>query len=614
MGGEIMSLDEFSDDQKQYLQGFVSGAELGRAARGLATFAATLGVVAETNGMALGNGKPGPTEALPTGPEAVQIQAQNRTIAEGKKLCSQEEYKRKRNPLDMWDDVVKHATEDRFPKGEDVFGFKYHGLFYVAPAQDSFMCRMRMPGGILTSHQFRGIARIAEDWGGGYVDATTRANLQIREIKAAHGPDVLTSLQDLGILIRGSGADNIRNVTGSPTAGIDPHELIDTRPYARAMHYQILHHREMYGLPRKFNIAFDGGGAVSALEDTNDVGFTAVRVGENKAVPAGVYFRLQLGGISGHKDFARDEGVLLTPDQCVPVATAVVRVFIENGDRTDRKKARLKYVLDRWGHEKYVEETEKHLPFKLTRFPMADCEARPPVDKHGHLGVHPQSQPGLFYIGILLPVGRMLADQVRGLADLADRFGSGTIRMTVWQNLLISDIKAEDIPEVQRALEDLDLHWKASSVRGGLVACTGNAGCKFAASNTKRHAMAVADHLDGRLELDQPINIHLTGCPNSCAQHYLGDIGMMGTAVAVGEDMVEGYHVYIGGGYGEDREIGREILRSVVAEDLPFVVERMLLAYLEHRESADEAFNDFVRRHPTDVLKTWFESVPSTPS
>ena len=597
-----MSLDDFSDDQKQYLQGFVSGAELARAARGLATFANTLGIA--------NSAAPAPVaKATPTDPDASGLLAQERTIAEGKKLCAQEEYKRKRNPLDMWDDVAQHATEGRFPKGDDVLGFKFHGLFYVAPAQDSFMCRMRLPGGLATAHQFRGIAQIAEDWAGGYADATTRANLQLREIPADRGLDVITSLQELGIIPRGSGADNIRNVTGSPTAGIDPTELIDTRPLTRAMHYHILHHREMYGLPRKFNIAFDGGGSVSALEDTNDVGFTAVRVAEGKSVPAGVYFRLQLGGISGHQDFARDEGVLLTPDQCIPVASAVVKVFVDQGDRTDRKKARLKYVLDRWGHAKYVEEVEKLLPAPLARFPLLDCELRPEVDKHGHLGVHPQKQPGLFYVGVLLPVGRILADQMRGLADLADRFGSGTIRMTVWQNLLISDIKGEDIPAVQRGLEGLGLHWKASSARGGLIACTGSAGCKFAASNTKRHALAVADHLDARVELDRPINIHVTGCPHSCAQHYLGDIGMMGTSVEVGDDIVEGYHVYLGGGYGDDQAIGREVHRSVVADDLPKVVERMIRSYLERRDSPDESFNAFVRKHPTDVLKTWFDQV-----
>jgi ferredoxin-nitrite reductase len=608
-----MSQEEFTEDQKLYLQGFVSGAELGRAAKGLATFAATLGLAAETNGLTT-VAAAGPDEPLTSGPDAVSILARGRALAEGKQLCPQEEYKRRRNPLDIWDDLARHASEGRFPKGDDIFGFKYHGLFYVGPAQDSFMCRLRLPGGIATSHQFREIARIADDWGGGYTDATTRANLQIREIPPAHAADVLMSLQDVGIVARGAGADNIRNITGSPTAGIDPHELIDTRPYARAMHHHIINNRDMYGLPRKFNVAFDGGGRVSALEDANDLGFSAIRVGEGKGVPAGAYFRLQLGGISGHQDFARDEGVLLTPDQCIPVATAVVRVFNEHGDRTDRKKARLKYLLDRWGHEKYVEETEKHLPFSLIRFPLAECEPRPPVDKHGHLGVHPQKQAGLYYIGVLLPVGRLRADQMRGLADLADRFGSGTIRMTVWQNLLISDVKGEDIPDAKRMIEDIGLHWRASNIRGGLVACTGNAGCKFAASDTKRHATAIADHLDSRLELDRPINIHLTGCPNSCAQHYLGDIGLLGAAVEVGDDMVEGYHIFIGGGYGDDRRIGREILRSVAAEDVPSTIEWMLRAYLEHRRSADESFNDFVRRHPTDVLKAWFEQSPLTPA
>ncbi len=175
-----MISEVFNDDQKQYLEGFVSGAELTRAASGLPTFAATLRF-AETSGTY--NGKP-TAEAVPTGPDSVHLIAQNRFVAEGKKLCPQEEAKRKRHPLDMWDDLTKHAAENRFPKGDDVLAFKYHGLFYVAPAQNSYMCRLRMPGGILTSHQFRGIAKIAEQWGGGFADATTRANLQIRDIQA----------------------------------------------------------------------------------------------------------------------------------------------------------------------------------------------------------------------------------------------------------------------------------------------------------------------------------------------------------------------------------------------------------------------------------------------
>ena len=512
----------------------------------------------------------------------------------------------------MWDDLVQHAADDRFPSGTDVLAFKYHGLFFVGPAQDAYMCRLRLPGGIMTAHQLRGVAQIAEEWGGGYADITTRANLQIREIPARHGPDVLLGLQDLGIIARGSGADNIRNVTGSATAGIDPDELIDTRPLTKAMHYHIIQHRDMYGLPRKFNIAFDGGGTISALEDTNDVGFTAVKVGSGKAIPEGVYFRLMLGGISGHKDFALDEGILLKPEECVPVAAAVVRVFNEHGDRTDRKKARLKYILDAWGHPKFVAEVQKQLPFTMAQLPLAECEPRPQVQKHGHLGVHPQKQAGRFYVGILAPVGRLLAAQMGGLADLAERYGSGTIRLTVWQNLLLPDVAEADLPALKAGIEALGLHWEASNVRGGLVACTGNAGCKFAASNTKRHALAIADHLDEVLQLDQPINIHLTGCPNSCAQHYLGDIGLLGTGVSVGDgddaDVVEGYHLYVGGGYGEERDIARELYQSIPATEVPFVVERMLKNFQDARTSVDETFNDFVRGRGIEELKALFEN------
>jgi ferredoxin-nitrite reductase len=601
----MASAEEFKEEQKLYLEGFLSGSDLARGIQGQPTFAATLGLSAmPANGAT--QGAPAPATPTYTGPDAIHLLAQDRTIADSKKLTPQEEAKRRRHPLDMWDDVVQHSQEGRFPKGNDVLSFKYHGLFYVAPVQDAYMCRLRMPGGVLSAHQFRGIAQIADQWGGGYADVTTRANLQIREIPAANGTAVLTALHELGIINRGSGADNIRNVTGSPTAGIDPQELIDTRPLARAMHHYILNHREMYGLPRKFNIAFDGGGTISALEDTNDIGFTAVRVGEAKAGPPGVYFRLQLGGISGHKDFARDTGVLIKPEDCVTVAAAIVRVFIENGDRTDRTKARLKYVLDRWGLPRYIEETEKHLPFKLVRFPLAECEPRPPVVKHGHLGFHAQKQPGLFYVGVLLPVG-LLTDQMRSLADLAERHGSGTIRLTVWQNLLISDIPEEKIGAVKEWLESIGLHWNASNIRGALVACTGNAGCKYAASNTKRHALDIANHLELLFELEHPINIHVTGCPNSCAQHYLGDIGLLGTSVEIGDDVVEGYHIFVGGGYGEHQHIGREMFRNVAASDVPMVIERMLNAYLKHRLGADEAFNDFIKRHPTEQLSAWFD-------
>jgi ferredoxin-nitrite reductase len=612
----------FAEEQKQYLQGFLAGTGLmlsvarGGAAASQATFAGTLGQSPEQiHGR--GAAPAAPAESIPAGPEAVHFHAQDRQVAEGKNLCPEEVQKRKRFPLDVWDDIRQHAAEKKYPQKFDILAFKYHGLFYVAPTQDSYMVRLRFPGGIVPSHQMRRAAGVAERYGGGYAHVTTRANLQLREITAADPVHVLEALHEAGIINRGAGADNIRNITGSPTAGVDPQELFDTRPLTRELYHYILNHREMYGLPRKFNIAFDGGGRVSSVADTNDVGFTAVAVAEGRAdgagapIEPGVYFGMALGGITGHKDFARDTGILLRPDECLSAAVAVVRVFTDHGDRTDRKKSRLKYLLDRWGHEKFVAETERVYGKPFRRLPLEHCEPRGPVDKHGHIGLHPQKQPGLYYAGVLLPAGHMTAAQMRGLADVADRHGSGTLRLTVWQNVLISDISEGDIVAVKAKLESLGLDWSATSIRAGLVACTGALGCKYAATHTKEHAVALGEYFAGRLEVDPPVNIHFTGCLNSCAQHYMGDIGLLGTKVEAGDDMVEGYHVFVGGGYGADQAVGRELYRNVVAADLPVTIEKMLRGYLSARTAATETFNEFVRRHEAEELRELFDRQPA---
>jgi ferredoxin-nitrite reductase len=573
----------FTEEQKQYLEGFLGGVMARRAAQGVA---------------AAPSAAPGPVD--------IGRAAQDRVIAAGGKLVPEEQAKREREPLDLWDAMRENAAVGRFPKGLDVFRHKFHGLFYVAPAQNAFMCRLRMPNGILTAAQFRGLADLALRFGGGYADVTTRANLQIREIGAAHAVDMLTGIQDLGLTSRGAGADNIRNITGSPAAGIDSAELIDTRPLARELHYYILNHRELYGLPRKFNIAFDGGGQIGVLEDTNDIGFAAVAVGAGQTAPEGVYFRLQLGGITGHGDFARDAGVVVRPEQCLAVAAAVLRVFIAEGDRTDRHRARLKYVLDRLGHERFLAETGKLLPFTLDRLPLAACLPRAPRLKHGHVGIHAQRQAGLSYIGVVLPVGRMTAAQMRGLADIAERYGSGTIRLTVWQNLLISDVADAALPAAEAAITALGLDWRASNIRGALVACTGNTGCKFSATDTKGQAQIIAAHLDSRLALDQPVNIHLTGCPHSCAQHYVGDIGLLGTKL--GEDAVEGYVIYVGGGAGEERGLGRELYPGLPMAEVPRRIEGLLRHYLAQRRDAGESFHDFAARFTPEELRQGAEA------
>ncbi|HTN73594.1 MAG TPA: NirA family protein [Pirellulaceae bacterium] len=595
-------MTDFTPEQKNYLQGLTLGMDVARHVLGLPVLSGS--AAPGTSIRVGGQASAAPATASST-LDSWQRAAQDRFLAEGKRLAKEEEAKRAQQPFELWDTMVANADAGKFPSGSDIFLYKYHGLFYVTPAQDAFMTRLRFAGGVVKSYQFRGLADLADQFAGGYADVTTRANLQLREIPARHAMQIVNGLTELGILNRGSGADNIRNVTASPTSGLDPQELIETYPLAKEMHYYILNHKEMYELPRKFNIAFDGGGVVSSLDDTNDIGFHAVRVSTENAtaeVPAGIYFQLTLGGITGHQDFARDTGVLLKPDECVRAAAALVRVFIEHGDRTDRKKARLKYLLDAWGFEKFLAETAKHLPFAWRRFAIEKCDARPSEDRLAHVGVHRQKQADRNYVGVVLPVGRLTSDQLRGLAALSERYGSSELRLTVWQNLLLTDIHDADLDDVKQAIEELGLDWQATSLRAGLVACTGNTGCKFAAANTKGQAMIIARHLEQHLTIDTPINIHLTGCHHSCAQHYIGDIGLIATKVAQGDDMLEGFHIFVGGGWGERQAIGRELFNSVTCERIPSLLEQLLRGYLERRTAA-ESFADFARRHSIEQLR-----------
>jgi ferredoxin-nitrite reductase len=580
---------DFTPDQKRYLEGFASGLTAARAARGQLP--------------ADGSGEP-------TGPDAIHIKAQDRTVAAGGRLSDPEKIKREQHPFDAYDRLKQQAKNNEAPKPADNFRWRYYGLFYVAPAQTSYMCRLRIPNGIVTHWQMAGLADLADKYAHGYSHVTTRANLQMREIEPKDAVIMVESLMNLGLGSRGTGADNIRNVTGTPTAGIDPQELLDTRPYAREWHHHILSERALYGLPRKFNVAFDGAGRISALEDTNDIGFQAVELKEGFGPEAGIYFRLALGGITGHRDFAKDTGVIVKPDEATQVADAIVRVYIEHGDRTDRNKARLKYVLDAWGLEKFIAHVEEKLGRPLLKVPTEALLPRPISNRSAHIGVHRQKQPGLNWIGVVLPVAKLTSAQMRGLAKIAADLGDGDIRLTVWQNLLISGVADDKVALAKVAVEALGLSTEATSIRAGLVACTGATGCRFAAAHTKEQAEEIAQWCEARVELDGPVNIHLTGCHHSCAQHYIGDIGMIACKVDIGEDVdpVEGYHILIGGGSGPDVGLGREIYRDVKATDAPRTVERMLKGYMANRAGHDETFLTFSRRHEIETLKTMFET------
>jgi ferredoxin-nitrite reductase len=598
----------FTPEQKEYLAGFMAGVS--------------------ASGVFVGTNSLGQLTAAPTGAASPNLAAPaeekifNTPLAD---LCKEERWKYDENPLDAWDRLLKHADENKVPDPEHTYRFKTFGLFYVAPAQDSFMMRLRVPACEISAVQLHGLADLADEFGGGCAHITTRGNLQIREFKPKDIIKVLTRVQELGLTSRGAGADNIRNLTASPDSGFATDELLDVRPYAKALHHYILNHRDLYGLPRKFNVAFDSGSSLSVAADTNDIGFIAVRVSEKKlsdlnsqfpdsdlsalnsqrsAIEPGIYFRVQLGGITGHKDFARDTGLLVKPSESVAFAAAMIRVFAENGNRTDRKKARLKYLLEDWGVEKFLAESAKKLAFPLVRLPLEACEPRRPVEKHAWLGARKQAQRGLNSLGIGVPVGRMSAKQMHALADLATNYGRGELRLTVWQNVLLPHVPDAFVATLTRSVQRLGFFTEASFATGGIIACTGNKGCKYSAADTKGHAVALMKHLGGRVAIGAPVNVHFTGCPHSCAQHYCGDLGFVGTKLPDGG---EGYHVVLGGGMDHEQGIAREIFRGVRATEVNLLVEKILVTF-EAKKSRGETFAQWTRRHSEKQLQEFLST------
>jgi len=512
----------------------------------------------------------------------------------------EERVKRELHPLDAYSQIVENAVNNTAPDKEDIFRFKWNGLFFLTPVKDAFMARLRIPGGVVTTFQLRELARVAQELTSGYVQITTRANFQMRLIQPKDAPEFLRRIQGVGLHTRGAGADNIRNLTANPTAGIDPVELINVMPFVHDLAQVIINDRAFYDLPRKFNIALDGGGLIGSVEDTNDIGVKAVKHGQE------ILFRIALGGATGHKAFARDLGVVVPPPEINKVVTAILRVYIECGCRTDRKKARLKHLLEKMSLDEYLAAVEKKLGRQLRRAPYDPSQMRWASHElpHSHVGDFPQKQCGLNYVGATSPVGQITPKQMLRLAELADSYGSGEIRLTVWQNFIVPNVPDAFVSTLKRALEKAGFAVKQSHIASGVIACTGNSFCKYAQSNTKGHALELTKYLEKRLELDQPVNIHVTGCPNSCAQHYMGDLGCLGTKVR-GED---GYHIFVGGGFGKNQAVGRQIFSGVSANELPLTLEKVLRMYLKNRQGR-ETFQQFTTRHEVGKLQEMFATL-----
>ena len=487
------------------------------------------------------------------------------------------------------------------------------GLFYETPAQDGFLVRIRTPGGLLNQQQGRAIAElftelatVVDPWGSETIQVTNRANLQIRSTHPPT-PEVFQTLQDLGLAAQNPGVDHLRNVMTSPTAGIDPLELIDTRPLVQALDTYIQSHPELAGLPAKFSVGIDGGGAVGVGTRStifwehryNEIQLSAVLVEQpanDSIVPADVYFRLALGADKQ----LYNTSVLIEPDDCVAVVAAIATAYLDyvNQAAKSPKKPRMKHLLQEWGVEYYLQQVNGYLPQPLRQ--MTHSPILPPTQPHGHLGIHPQQQLGLSYIGISLQLGQLTAAQLLGMVQLSETFGSGDLRLTPWQTVLLPDIPNERVTEVVQTLSLLGLSASSDRPHSAIAACAGKPGCAASATHTQTDAIALINHLSQQFTLNCPVNIHLTGCEKSCAQPSPAEITLLGTTFEQQGAIVEGYHIYI----GDDQESLKYHLGDAIATDVSSLIEQLLHLYQQHQKTPKESFREFASRYSISDLKS----------
>ncbi len=457
------------------------------------------------------------------------------------------------------------------------YRLKWLGLFYRSVTPGRFMMRLRLPNGILTSGQMRVLAEIVQRYGDeGNADITTRQNIQLRQIRIEDAPDIFNRLHQAGLTSIQSGMDNVRNITGSPVAGIDADELIDTRGLCRKVQDMITNNGEgnpsFSNLPRKFNIAIAGCRDNSVHAEINDLAF--IPAYKNNTIG----FNILVGGFFSAKASiaAIPLHAWVDPSDVVALCEAILLVYRDYGLRANRQKCRLMYLINEWGIEKFRAEVEKQLGHPLQQAAEKDEIL---WDKRDHIGIHAQKQPALNYIGLHVPVGRMYAKDIFDLARIAEVYGSGEIRLTVEQNLIIPNVPDSRIapllkePLLQRFSINPDF------LTRGLVSCTGSQFCNFALIETKNRAMAMIKELEQELSTPAPVRIHWTGCPNSCGQPQVADIGLMGTKTRKNGKTLEGADIWMGGKVGKDAHLGTCVQKGIPCEDLKPVLRDLLIQH-----------------------------------
>jgi sulfite reductase (ferredoxin) len=524
-----------------------------------------------------------------------------------------ERLKREKNPWEAFEEVRTFAREGRssvLPEWAN-FYFKWWGVYTQGDgvgatggkggeglASDYFMMRIGIPNGIVSAAQLRLIGGLARKYARNLADITVRQAIQLHWLTIESLPEVVEALDAAGLSPKGACGDVVRNVTGCPLAGVAADELIDASPLADEISALLKGNPEFYNLPRKFKISVTGCPSWCSHPEINDIGLTATE--HNGQI--GYSLRVG-GGLSKEPHLAVRLDAFVLPDQVLRVVRAVAEIFREQqGLRENRNEARLKYLFlkEGWTPESFLANLQSRLDFTLL---PAVPEQVPDDIFRDHAGIHPQRMPGLSYVGASVLRGRLSGEQLEAAAELSERFGSGALRTTVSQNLLFIDVPNQKAVELARELGQLGLHVDGSSFWRGAVACTGTEFCKLAITETKGFTRWVVDELEERLpEFDQQLRLHVTGCPNSCGQHWIADIGIEGKKIKHEGKLTDAFYFCLGGAVGQHAAIARPVGYRCPAPLVPEAIERLLRHYLADRQPA-ENLRAWFGRHSNDELR-----------
>ncbi|MGA8038204.1 MAG: nitrite/sulfite reductase [Candidatus Acidiferrales bacterium] len=528
-----------------------------------------------------------------------------------------ERLKREKNPWLALDEVKAFARQGRdsvLPEWASTY-FKWWGIYTQGDgagatggvggegqATKYFMLRIGIPNGLLTSVQLRTIADLCERHARSVADITVRQNIQLHWLTIEAIPEVIEALGAVGLSPKGACGDVVRNVTGCPLAGVAADEIIDASPLAIAVARLLTANSDFYNLPRKFKTSVTGCSVWCSYPEINDIGLTAVARMLRGKREVGYSLRVG-GGLSADPHLSVRLNAFIRPDQALGAIKAVVEIFRDQQElRESRNHARLKHLFTQqgWTAERFLEELERRVGFAFE----PGAEERAPVDVYrDHVGIQAQRQHGLVSVGAAVLRGRISADQLRQAANLAERFAGGELRTTNMQNLVVVNVPAAKAVELAKELNAIELPVQASVFWRGAIACTGTEFCKLAITETKSFSRWVVEELEQRLpDFDQQLKLHVTGCPNSCGQHWIADIGLEGKKVKQGRELVDAYYFCLGGAVGANQSIARQSGYRCAATEVPESIERLLRAYLTSR-TRGENLRQYFSRHTKDELR-----------